>query len=81
MIVDHGGGNNALAAFVVIGGHRGHVGLGIGPGSRVSWQLPTRAESVILSMGLARLGAIQNPVWADTYFDPKPFVEVASSLR
>src|SRR5581483_160975 len=40
----------------------GLVGLGIGPGSRVSWQLPTRAESVVISMALARLGAIQNPV-------------------
>jgi NitT/TauT family transport system substrate-binding protein len=27
------------------------------------------------------VGAIQNPILADTYFDPKPFVEVASSLR
>ncbi|HMB37095.1 MAG TPA: ABC transporter substrate-binding protein [Methylomirabilota bacterium] len=27
------------------------------------------------------VGAIQNPVMADKYFDPKPFVEVASSLR
>src|SRR4051794_17242733 len=40
----------------------GLLGLGIGPGSRVSWQLPTRAASVIISMALARIGAVQNPV-------------------
>jgi acyl-CoA synthetase (AMP-forming)/AMP-acid ligase II len=40
----------------------GLVGLGIGPGTRVTWQLPTRIESVVVSMALARLGAVQNPV-------------------
>jgi cyclohexanecarboxylate-CoA ligase len=36
--------------------------LGIGPGTVVSWQLPTRIDSVVLSMALARLGAVQNPI-------------------
>ncbi|KPM56551.1 cyclohex-1-ene-1-carboxylate:CoA ligase [Frankia sp. R43] len=36
--------------------------LGIGPGSAVSWQLPTRPETVVLSTALARLGAVQNPI-------------------
>ncbi|HZU78403.1 MAG TPA: AMP-binding protein [Acidimicrobiales bacterium] len=36
--------------------------MGIGPGSPVSWQLPTRMETVVLSMALARLGAVQNPI-------------------
>ena len=36
--------------------------LGIGPGTQVTWQLPTRIDSVVVSMALARLGAIQNPV-------------------
>lgn len=35
---------------------------GIGPGTRVSWQLPTRIDSVVLSLALARLGAVQNPI-------------------
>jgi len=35
---------------------------GVGPGSVVSWQLPTRIESVVLSMALSRLGAVQNPI-------------------
>jgi acyl-coenzyme A synthetase/AMP-(fatty) acid ligase len=36
--------------------------MGIGPGSVVSWQLPSRMETVLLSMALARLGAVQNPI-------------------
>jgi cyclohexanecarboxylate-CoA ligase len=35
---------------------------GVGPGSIVSWQLPTRVETVVLSMALSRLGAVQNPI-------------------
>ena len=37
---------------------------GIGPGSVVSWQLPTSLESVVLMSALARVGATQNPVIA-----------------
>ncbi|MGH9017532.1 MAG: AMP-binding protein, partial [Acidimicrobiales bacterium] len=40
----------------------GLVDLGVGPGTMVSWQLPTRMETVVLSMALARLGAVQNPI-------------------
>jgi len=40
----------------------GLLALGIGPGAKVTWQLPTRMESVVISMALARLGAIQNPI-------------------
>ncbi len=36
--------------------------MGIGAGTVVSWQLPTRIETVVLSMALARLGAVQNPI-------------------
>ena len=36
--------------------------LGVGPGTPVSWQLPTRVETVVLSAALARLGAVQNPI-------------------
>jgi acyl-CoA synthetase (AMP-forming)/AMP-acid ligase II len=36
--------------------------LGIRPGSPVSWQLPTRIDTVVLSFALARLGAVQNPI-------------------
>jgi len=36
--------------------------LGIGPSTPVSWQLPTRIETIVLSMALTRLGVIQNPI-------------------
>ncbi len=36
--------------------------LGIESGSIVSWQLPTRIETVLLSIALTRLGAVQNPI-------------------
>ncbi len=40
----------------------GLLGLGIGPGTPVTWQLPTRIETVLISLALARLGALQNPI-------------------
>jgi acyl-CoA synthetase (AMP-forming)/AMP-acid ligase II len=40
----------------------GLLALGIRPGTRVTWQLPTRIGSVVTSMALARLGAVQNPI-------------------
>src|SRR3954453_9944149 len=40
----------------------GLLAQGIGPGTLVAWQLPTRIDSVIVSMALARLGAVQNPI-------------------
>lgn len=40
----------------------GLFALGIGPGTPVTWQLPTRIEAVLLSLALARLGAVQNPI-------------------
>ncbi|MBU6328448.1 MAG: AMP-binding protein [Acidobacteria bacterium] len=36
--------------------------LGVRAGTRVTWQLPTRIETVALSLALARLGAVQNPI-------------------
>ena len=37
-------------------------GMGITTGSIVSWQLPTRIDTIVLSIALARLGAVQNPI-------------------
>ncbi|MFH9423000.1 class I adenylate-forming enzyme family protein [Streptomyces sp. NPDC017529] len=37
-------------------------GLGIRPGTRVLWQLPTWPATVVTSLALARLGAVQIPV-------------------
>ncbi|MER7108434.1 class I adenylate-forming enzyme family protein [Streptomyces sp. NPDC000229] len=35
---------------------------GVRPGTVVAWQLPTRIETVVLTVALARLGAVQSPV-------------------
>jgi acyl-CoA synthetase (AMP-forming)/AMP-acid ligase II len=40
----------------------GLAALGVGEGTPVSWQLPTWIESLVLVGGLARLGAVQNPM-------------------
>ena len=40
----------------------GFAALGVQAGSRVTWELPNRFETVIASFALARLGAIQNPI-------------------
>ncbi len=40
----------------------GLYALGVRPGTVVAWQLPTRIETVLLSLALARLGAVQSPV-------------------
>jgi acyl-CoA synthetase (AMP-forming)/AMP-acid ligase II len=40
----------------------GLVAMGVGEGSRVTWQLPTRIETVVLMLALNRLGAVQNPL-------------------
>ncbi|MEU8774997.1 AMP-binding protein [Streptomyces sp. NPDC048606] len=36
--------------------------MGVRPGTVVAWQLPTRIETVLLSLALARIGAVQSPV-------------------
>ncbi|MFC0600451.1 class I adenylate-forming enzyme family protein [Streptomyces palmae] len=66
------GGLLARAERTAAGLHR----LGIGPGSRVAWQLPTRIDTVVLSLALARLGAVQSPL-IPSYRDR----EVAHALR
>jgi len=40
----------------------GLTALGVGPDSRVSWQLPTTLETAVICGALARLGALQNPI-------------------
>ena len=41
-----------------------HREYGVTEGTRVAWQLPTRVETVVLSLALSRLGAVQTPVIA-----------------
>jgi len=40
----------------------GLAARGIGEGDRVSWQLPTTLDAMVLCGALARLGAVQNPI-------------------
>lgn len=40
----------------------GFAALGVRAGSRVTWELPNRFETILASFALARLGAVQNPI-------------------
>lgn len=40
----------------------GLAALGIARDVRVSWQLPTRVDALVLTAALSRLGAVQNPI-------------------
>lgn len=40
----------------------GLLARGIEPGATVSWQLPTRIDTIVLSLALSRLGVTQNPI-------------------
>ncbi|MCK7626265.1 AMP-binding protein [Streptomyces sp. RS10V-4] len=65
MFFDGGGGRSVSFGAVRDAALRAAAGfreLGIGAGTRVMWQLPTRIETVIASLALARLGAVQIPV-------------------
>ncbi|MFE6686714.1 class I adenylate-forming enzyme family protein [Streptomyces sp. NPDC057743] len=61
-----GGGGGAVTFGAVrdaaLRAAAGFLALGIGPGTRVMWQLPTRVDTVVASLALARLGAVQAPV-------------------
>jgi len=40
----------------------GFAALGVGEGTPVTWVLPTRIDTVVASLALSRLGAVQNPI-------------------
>lgn len=40
----------------------GFAALGVRHGTRVTWELPNRFETILASFALARLGAVQNPI-------------------
>jgi acyl-CoA synthetase (AMP-forming)/AMP-acid ligase II len=64
MLLDEHGGS------LTFGGFRdrseqvaaGLAARGVGEGTPVSWQLPTRISTIVLSGALCRLGAVQNPI-------------------
>ena len=64
MLVDESGRSLTFAEFkdqaerVAAGLHA----MGVGEGTAVTWVLPTRIDTVLLSFALSRLGAVQNPI-------------------
>ena len=40
----------------------GFAAMGVVEGTPVTWVLPTRVETVVASLALSRLGAVQNPI-------------------
>ncbi|MFK0292178.1 AMP-binding protein [Streptomyces sp. NPDC090442] len=65
MFFDGGGGGAVTFGAVrdaALRAAAGFLALGVGPGTRVMWQLPTRVDTVVASLALARLGAVQTPV-------------------
>jgi acyl-CoA synthetase (AMP-forming)/AMP-acid ligase II len=64
MLVDTAGGTVSFSEFKTYAERMAATlaAQGIGPGSRVAWQLPTRTATVVIMAALARLGAVQAPV-------------------
>jgi acyl-CoA synthetase (AMP-forming)/AMP-acid ligase II len=64
LLIDQGGNALTCQAFRdrAERAAAGFAALGVGHGTRVTWQVPNRLETVIASFALARLGAIQNPI-------------------
>ncbi|MEE2768804.1 MAG: AMP-binding protein [Actinomycetota bacterium] len=53
--------------FAEVHGHAervaaGFATMGVGEGTPVTWVLPTRVETIVASLALSRLGAVQNPI-------------------
>ena len=40
----------------------GFMELGVREGTPITWVLPTRIETIVASLALSRLGAVQNPI-------------------
>jgi cyclohexanecarboxylate-CoA ligase len=64
MLIDPEGRTLTFSAFrdrcLVVAA--GLAAQGVGEGDVVSWQLPTQIDTIVLSIALSRLGAIQNPI-------------------
>ena len=64
MLVDEAGRTVTFAEFQEQAERvaAGLLAMGVGKGTPVTWVLPTRIETVLLSFALSRLGAVQNPI-------------------
>ena len=64
LLIDEHGRTETAADLVTLAEATaaGLLERGVRPGSRVSWQLPTRIDTIVLCLALARLGVVQNPI-------------------
>ena len=64
MLVDEAGRSLSFAEFMDRAERvaAGLAALGVSAGTPVTWVLPTRIETVLMSFALSRLGAVQNPI-------------------
>ena len=64
LLIDESGRSITCAEFRdrALRAAAGFHDLGVRHGTRVTWELPNRFETIIASFALARLGAVQNPV-------------------
>jgi acyl-CoA synthetase (AMP-forming)/AMP-acid ligase II len=64
LLIDESGRSITCSAFRdrAVRAAAGFHELGVRHGTRVTWELPNRFETIIASFALARLGAVQNPV-------------------
>ena len=64
MLVDEAGRSLTFAEFKERAERvaAGLLAMGVGEGTPVTWVLPTRIETVLMSFALSRLGAVQNPI-------------------
>ena len=62
--VDDEGRRQSFAAYrdAALRCAAGLAARGVRAGMNVSWQLPTRIDSMVLAAALARLSAVQNPI-------------------
>src|ERR1700733_10248481 len=64
MVADELGRNRSFGEIIVEAERvaAGLLACGVKPGDVVSWQLPNGIESITLTLALARLGVVQNPL-------------------
>jgi len=64
LLIDESGNSLTCSAFRdrALRAAAGFAERGVKAGTRVTWELPNRFETIIASFALARLGAVQNPV-------------------
>jgi acyl-CoA synthetase (AMP-forming)/AMP-acid ligase II len=64
MLVDASGAGLTFGEFATRAERvaAGFAAIGVGPGTPVTWQVPTTIETIVLAAALSRLGALQNPI-------------------